>query len=82
MAGGVKDSVMAEDLRLKGVELSEGEVDGAPDDTSENSALPSFLGVEFRGVIFCCSTGLSCTGDSLAHIWRFVLIVNWCTLDG
>ena len=64
-AGGVKSSVIAEDLRLEGVELSKGEVNGEPDDTSEDLALPSFLVVEFQGVIFCCSTGLSCAGDSL-----------------
>ena len=63
-AGGVKNSVIAEHLRLEGVELS-GEVNGEPDNTSEDLALPSFLVVEFQGVIFCCSTGLSCAGDSL-----------------
>ena len=43
MVGDVKNSVMAEDLHLKGVELSEGKGNGAPDNTSEDLALPSFL---------------------------------------
>ena len=65
LARGVKNSVIAEDLRLEGVELSEGKINGAPDDTSEDLTLPSFLVVEFRDIIFCYSNGLSCAGDSL-----------------
>ena len=65
LARGVKNSVIAEDLRLKGVELPEEEVNG---DTSEDLILPSFLVVEFRDVIFCYSNGLSCAGDSFTSV--------------
>jgi len=47
MVGGVRNSLIAENFRLEGVELSEGDVDGTPDDTAEDLASSSFLGVEF-----------------------------------
>ena len=56
---GVRNSLKAENVRLEWVELSEGDVDGTPDDTADTLASSSFLGVEFLGVIFCCLTGLS-----------------------
>jgi len=43
MVGGVRNSLIAENFRLEGVELSEGDVDGTPDDTAEDLASSSLI---------------------------------------
>ena len=56
---------MAENGFLVIERLSERDVDGLHDDTSEDLAPSSTLGVEARGVSFYVSAGLFGMGDSL-----------------